>query len=140
MSHEGIKRPVQRMAVKDIKTEEGSEDLLQSPAMQPYVRLALATVKGESAEPALAEIAALPLEKRYVWRIASALKWAFADFDTLNVTADRDTLAPEEKEKLTDLLKLRPIQFCLFLTALFGEDIMQQAMASAIAAAREVVL
>jgi hypothetical protein len=31
----------------------------------------------------------LPLEKRYVWRVASALKWGFADFDNVNVNADR---------------------------------------------------
>ena len=29
-------------------------------------------------------LAALPLEERYVWRVASALKWAFADLETLS--------------------------------------------------------
>ncbi len=131
------RRPIRRMSIKDIKTEPGSEDLLKSPAMQPYVRLALASVKGESMEPALAEIAALPLEKRYVWRVASALKWAFADYDSLNVAADRGTLTPEDKERITDLLEHRPIQFCLFLTALFGEAKMQQMMIAAISGARD---
>ena len=40
----------------------------------------------------LKEVAALPLEKRYVWRVASTLKWAFADFDSMNMEADRQTL------------------------------------------------
>jgi hypothetical protein len=38
----------------------------------------------------------LPLEKRYVWRIASALKWAFADCDDMNVDADRRTMSVED--------------------------------------------
>jgi len=40
-----------------------------------------------------------PLEKRYVWRVASALKWAFADFDTVTVEADRQTLSPEDRKR-----------------------------------------
>ncbi len=42
---------------------------------------------------------ALPLEKRYAWRVASALKWAFADFENLNVVADRRTLSQEDLNK-----------------------------------------
>jgi hypothetical protein len=30
-------------------------------------------------------VAELPLEKRYVWRVASTLKWAFADYDSANI-------------------------------------------------------
>ncbi len=125
------------MSQKTIKTEPGSEDLLNSPAMQPYVRLAIAYVKGGSAKGALAEIAALPLEQRYVWRVASALKWAFADFDSLNAVADRETITPEAGAELANLLDLRPIQFCLFLKALLGEHAMEQMMISAIACAKD---
>lgn len=32
---------------------------------------------GKDTGPAIEELAALPLEKRYVWRVASALRWAF---------------------------------------------------------------
>jgi hypothetical protein len=32
-------------------------------------------------EAVLEVIRDLPLEKRYVWRVFSALKWAFADFE-----------------------------------------------------------
>jgi hypothetical protein len=58
------------------------------------------------------------LKKRYVWRIASALKWGFADFDDLSVNADRETLTPGDFQKMMGLLKFRPTQFCMFLKEL----------------------
>ena len=50
--------------------------------MAPYLRYAIALAKDESTQEAEREIAALPLEKRYVWRILFALGAAFADFDS----------------------------------------------------------
>jgi len=54
--------------------------------------------------------------------LASALKWAFADFDDLSVSADKETLTPEDFSRVMDLMKLRPMQFCLFLKALVGVE------------------
>jgi len=82
--------------------------------------------------PAIEEITALPLEKRYTWRVASALKWAFADFEGLSVVADRRTLCQEDLDKLVDLLRVRPIQFCMFLAALFGEARMEKLISSSV--------
>ena len=65
---------------QDLKMEPGAEDLLDSPALKPYMDLALAVMGHKDVGPAIKEITALPLEKRYTWRVASALKWAFADF------------------------------------------------------------
>ena len=56
-------------------------------------------------------------------RVASALKWGFADFDDLGVDADRQTLSPEDFAKVMDLLKLRPMQFCIFLKTLVGGEL-----------------
>ena len=98
---------------------------MDSPAMEPYVNLALAVMGHKDPRPAVEEIAALPLEKRYTWRVASALKWAFADFENLNIVADRRTLSQEDLDRLVDLIKIRPLQFCLFLSALFGEERME---------------
>lgn len=53
-------------------------------------------------------------------RVVSALKWAFADFDNVTVDADTRTLSPDDFAKVSDLLKLRPMQFCIFLKALVG--------------------
>ena len=65
--------------------------------------------------------------------LASALKWGFADFDDLSAIADRETLPPEDLAKILDLLKLRPVQFCLFLQALVGPKQMKRIMIRAIA-------
>jgi hypothetical protein len=124
--------PIKQVPIDDLKIDPTAEDLIDSPAMQPYVKLALAMMGHKDAGPALKEIIALPLEKRYTWRVASALKWAFADFENLNVVADRRTLSQEDLDTLVDLLRVRPIQFCMFLAALFGEEQMEKMMSSSV--------
>lgn len=111
---------------------------MDSPAMEPYLELAMAVMGDKDADLAMQAIAALPLEERYVWRVASALKWAFADCETLNVEADRRTFTQEDRHRLLELLKHRPLQFCLFLSALFGEKQMEALMISAIRNARMI--
>jgi hypothetical protein len=69
--------------------------------------------------------------------VLSALKWAFADLDDLSVSADKDTLTPEDLAKVKDLLKLRPIQFCLFLKTLVGREEMLKMMIEAIGVAKQ---
>ena len=69
--------------------------------------------------------------------MASALKWGFADFDDLGVEADRATLTAEDFAKVKDLLKFRPMQFCLFLKALVGAEEMQRMMVEAIGVAKQ---
>jgi hypothetical protein len=90
--------------------------------MEPYLNFAVALMQGNDPTPELEAIRQLPVEKRYVWRVASALKWGFADFDDLGVDADRRTLSPEDFAKVTELLRYRPIQLCIFLKALLGEE------------------
>ena len=85
----------------------------------------------------VAALRQLPLENRYVWRIASALKWAFADFDDLSVSADNYTLTPEDLARVLDLLKIRPIQFCLFLKTLVGKEEMLKMMVQAVGVAKQ---
>ena len=115
-----------QVPIRDLKVDPTAEDLMNSPSMQPYVKLALAVMGHKEVRQAVEEISALPLERRYTWRVASALKWAFADFENLNVVADRRTLNQVDLDKLVDLLKVRPIQFCMFLAALFGEEQMEK--------------
>ena len=57
--------------------------------------------------------------------MVSALIWVFADFENLDVVADRRTLGQGDLYKLVDELRLRPLQFCMFLAALYGEDRME---------------
>jgi hypothetical protein len=106
--------------------------------MKPYLNFAAALMQGHDPEPELEAIRQLPLEERYVWRVASTLRWAFADLDDLSVSADKETLTPEDFAKVRDLLKLRPIQFCLFLKALVGAEEMERVMVQAINGAKQV--
>src|SRR5260370_916064 len=103
--------------------------------MEPYLNFAMALMQGNDPTPELEAIRQLPVEKRYVLRVASALKWGFADFDDLGVDADRQTLGPEDFAKVMDLLKFRPMQFCIFLKALVGVEEMQRMMIEASALA-----
>src|ERR1039457_2726223 len=85
---------IKRVPIRNLRQEEGADDLASSPDMEPYLNFAIALMQGNDPEPELEAIRQLPVEKRYVWRVASALKWGFADFDNLGVDAARQTLLP----------------------------------------------
>jgi hypothetical protein len=123
--------------IKHLFSEEGAHDLATSPDMQPYLRLIEAELQNHDTTPHVERIASLPLEKRYVWRIASAVKWAFADLESVSVAVDRETLSPEDLKKVVELLRLRPIQFCIFMKALVGAEAMEKLMAEAVAVAKQ---
>lgn len=125
-----------KMEVDTIRMEEGAEELLESPDAQPYLQLAVAVSAKRDPKPALEEISRLPLEKRYLWRIVSALKWAFVDLDTFNIAVDRRTLPREDLSKVVDLVRVRPVQFCLFLKAFLGAENMERIMTEAIEQAK----
>jgi hypothetical protein len=128
----------EKIPIGDLKSEVGAEDLADSPSMRPYLRLAEAIVTQKGLKEAVAEIGQLPLEERYLWRVLSALKWGFADFDNVNVVIDRKTLRPEDRQKIGELIQHRPVQFCMFLKALLGEEAMEEMMTQAIAVAKRV--
>jgi hypothetical protein len=65
---------IKYMPIKDLHQEEGARELAASPEMEPYLNFASALMQGHDPEPELEAIRQLPLEERYVWRVASALK------------------------------------------------------------------
>jgi hypothetical protein len=127
---------IKRIPINELRQEHGAHELATSPDMEPYLDFAMAVMQDADLTAELEAIRQLPLEKRYVWRVASALKWAFADFDDLGVEADKRTLTPEDFAKVMDLLKFRPMQFCMFLKALVGVEAMQRMMLEAIGVAK----
>jgi hypothetical protein len=127
---------IERIPINQIRQEDGAHELASSPNMEPYLDFVKAVIWNHDPSPELEAIRQLPLEKRYVWRLASALKWGFADFDSVNVDADRQTMSPEDFAKVMDVLKLRPIQFCIFLKTLVGAEQMQRVMVEAIGMAK----
>jgi hypothetical protein len=120
-----------------LRSEEGAKDLMSVPEMQPYLRLGEAAILHQDLGPSLQEIAEIPLEKRYLWRVVSALKWGFADFDDLSLQADWTGLTDEEAHKIYALLRLRPIQFCMMLKVLYGPKGMEKLMVHALQVANE---
>ena len=131
------KKKITRVPITDIISEDGAHELASSEAMQPYLELLKAEIQGHDITPHVEEIAQLPFEKRYIWRIASALKWGFADFDSVYVPVDRETLSAEDLGKVVDLLRFRPMQLCMFLKALLGTEVMERIMNEAIAGAKQ---
>jgi hypothetical protein len=127
---------IRRIPTKDIHQEDGAHELATSPDMKPYLDFIKAVMQDHDPSPELEAIRLLPLEKRYVWRVASALKWGLADCDDFSVKADKQTLTPEDFAKVMDLLKFRPMQFAIVLKALVGADEMQRMMIEAIGVAK----
>ena len=101
---------VKDVPVDNPKSEEGAEELQDSAMMLPYVRLAEALITKKGLKEAVARIGDLPLERRYLWRILSALKWGFADFDSVNVMIDRRTLRPDDRERVAEQRPDQPRQ------------------------------
>jgi hypothetical protein len=123
--------------VSEIHSEAGAQELVRSERMKPYLAFLKAKIGGQDTEPYLAALAALPLEARYVWRVISALKWAFCDLDTESAIADLHTLSEEDLKKVVEPLKLRTVQLCLFVSSLVGEDATERIVQHALRCAKE---
>jgi hypothetical protein len=128
---------IKRVPTNQLHQEEGAHELATSPDMEPYLDFIKAVMQDHDPSPQLEAIRKLPLEKRYIWRVASALKWGFADCDDLSAEADRRTLTQADMSKVMELLRFRPVQFCIILKALIGPEEMERVMVQAIAAAKQ---
>lgn len=101
-----------RIPITDLHSEDGAHELATSADMQPYLQFMMAEMQGQDTTVHSKAIADLPLERRYVWRVASALKWAFADFDDVTVGIDEQNLSPEDFARVAELLKFRCNSVC----------------------------
>jgi hypothetical protein len=128
---------IERIPTKDIRQEEGARELATSPDMKLYLEFIKAVMQDYDPSPELDAIRRLPLERRYIWRIGSALKWGLADCDDLSVEADKRTLTPEDFAKIMELLKFRPMQLAIVLKFLVGEEEMVRMMVQAIGVAKQ---
>jgi hypothetical protein len=114
------------ISIANIKVEDGAQELVRSQKMRPYLALLEAQMSGQDTAPFVAALATMPLEDRYVWRVMSALKWAFCDLETESVIADLRTLSEEDTEKVMDRLRLRTLQFCIFVCTMLGQNAGEQ--------------
>jgi hypothetical protein len=69
---------IHQIPINQLRQEEGAHELATSPDMEPYLDFAMAVMQDADLTAELEAIRLLPLEKRYVWRVASALKWALS--------------------------------------------------------------
>jgi len=130
-------RKISSLPIGEIHTEAGAQELVRSERMKPYLAFLKAQMSGQDTDPYLAALAALPLEERYVWRVISALKWAFCDLDTESAIADLHTLSEEDLKKVVESLTLRTIQLCLFVNALVGDEATERIVQHALRCAKE---
>jgi hypothetical protein len=72
-------------------------------------------------EGALQVVRDLPLEKRYIWRVFSALKWAFADFEDEYVALDLPHIPEPKRSEMTKELELRFQQLQMLLQTFHTE-------------------
>ena len=128
---------IKRIPINQLRQEDGAHELATSPDMEPYLEFIKAVIQDHDPAPELEAIRRLPLEKLYVWRVASALKWGLADCESLSVEADKQTLTPEDFAKVMELLKFRPMQLAIILKTLVGADEMQRMMIEAIGVAKQ---
>ncbi len=128
---------ISNFPINEIHSEDSAQELVRSEKMKPYLAILKAQMSGQDAEPYMDALAALPLEERYVWRVISALKWAFCDLETENALADFRTLSEEDRVRVAEPLTLRATQFCLFVNALLGEDATGRIMQHALRCAKE---
>jgi hypothetical protein len=128
---------IERIPINQLHQEPGAHELATSPDMQPYLDFIKAVIQDHDPSPELEAIRRLTLDKRYVWRVASALKWGLADCESMSVEADMQTLTPDDFAKVMELLNFRPMQLALVLKVLFGADEMQRMMVEAIGVAKQ---
>ena len=76
--------------LRGVKVDPLAHELATSEGNRPYLDCLIKAYRnnGVGPEAALQVVQDLPLEKRYTWRVFSALKWAFADFEDEYVALD----------------------------------------------------
>jgi hypothetical protein len=78
------------VSLRGVKVDPLAHELATSEGTKPYLDCLIKAYRDNAVglEAALEVIRDLPLEKRYTWRVFSALKWAFADFENEYVALD----------------------------------------------------
>ena len=118
-----------------INTQNGTEEHSETPEMDVYSRILKAAARGQNLAPLLEELAQIPLEERYIWRVVSALKSVFEHYENACVWADLQTLGG------MDLLRVEcasrtATPFCRFLVTVCGSQPMEGTMSLAIGEAK----
>jgi hypothetical protein len=114
---------IHKVPLKDIKTDSLAHELATSEGTQPYLDYLVKAYRNNAAglDVALQVVRDLPLEKRYTWRVFSALKWAFADFEDEYVKLDLPHIPEPTRSEMTKELELRFQQLQMLLQTFHTE-------------------
>ena len=112
-----------RVSLRGIKVDPLAHELAISEGTRPYLDCLIKEYRNDGAgfEAALQVVRQLPLEKRYTWRVFSALKWAFADFEDEYVALDLPHIPEPMRAEMTKELELRFLQLQILLQTFHTE-------------------
>jgi hypothetical protein len=105
--------------LRGIKVDPLAHELATSEGTRPYLDCVIKEYRNDAMglDAALQVIRGLPLEKRYTWRVFSALKWAFADFEDEYVALDLPHIPEPMRSEMTKELERRFLQLGMLLKA-----------------------
>lgn len=131
-----MSKKIQEVPIKNIVREDGAHELATSPDVQPYLRLIKGGPSRQGHHSARRRDRRLASRKtvRLAGRIGSEM--GVRRSRNRERCVDLKTLSPEDLGKVVELLRSRPMQFCMFLKALLSPEVMEQVMNEAIAGAK----
>ena len=103
--------------LNELKIDPLAQELVRSEQSRPYMDYWMKAYSNDAVgiETALQVLRDLPVEKRYTWRVFSALKWAFADFDDECVKLDLPHISEAQRAEMTRELEIRLQQMVMLL-------------------------
>ena len=112
-----------KVSPKDIRTDPLAHELATSEGTRPYLNCLIKAYRDNAVglDAALQVVRDLPLEKRYTWRVFSALKWAFADFEDEYVALDLPHIPEPTRSEMTKELELRLHELRMLLETCHAE-------------------
>ena len=115
---------MQNVPLTGIKVDPLAHELATSEGTEPYLDYLIKAYANNAAglEAALQIVRDLPLEKRYTWRVFSALKWAFADFENEYVALDLPHIPESIRLEMTKELERRLLHLRMLLETFHAEE------------------
>jgi len=107
----------EKIPLNEISIDPLAQELVRSEQSRPYTDYFMKAYSNDAAgvEKALQVLQDLPLEKRYTWRVFSALKWGLADFDDECVKLDLPHIPATKRAEMTKELQIRSLQLEMLL-------------------------
>ena len=107
----------EKIPVNEIAIDPIAQELVRSEQSRPYTDYFMKAYSDDAAgvESALQVLRDLPLEKRYTWRVFSALKWGLADFDDECARLDLPHIPETKRAEMVKELQIRFLQVEMLL-------------------------